>query len=129
VRCAVGPGRREPPHPRCRGELPKRLRVHPCTVGCWRNQTATHSRQQRRLAALTYYSLGADAEADSRGYLRHYYGFLGEYAETIADSALRSEAAVAESVDAFEQVGITELYFDPATSSLDQVDRLADVVL
>lgn len=82
-----------------------------------------------RLAVLAYYALGDDAAEESRAYLRHYYGFLGEYAERIADGALRSETAVAGAVRAFEDVGFTELYFDPTATSLDQVDRLADVVL
>jgi alkanesulfonate monooxygenase SsuD/methylene tetrahydromethanopterin reductase-like flavin-dependent oxidoreductase (luciferase family) len=82
-----------------------------------------------RLAALAYYSLGEDAENDSRGYLGDYYGFLGEYAERIADGALRTEAAIRDAARAFEDIGFTELYFDPTTASLDQVDRLADVVL
>jgi hypothetical protein len=32
-------------------------------------------------------------------------------------------------VQAFEDIGITELYFDPTTASLEQVDRLADLLL
>ncbi|GAA3515876.1 LLM class flavin-dependent oxidoreductase [Actinocatenispora rupis] len=81
-----------------------------------------------RLAALTYFALGPDAEADSWAYLRRYYGFTGEYAERIASGARRTEAAVADAVRAFSDAGFTELYFDPATADLDQVDRLADVV-
>jgi len=46
----------------------------------------------------------------------------------IADGALRSEEAVAGAVKAFADAGVTELSFDPTVSSLDQVDRLADVV-
>ncbi len=30
---------------------------------------------------------------------------------------------------AFEEAGITELTFDPTVASLDQVDRLADLLL
>jgi alkanesulfonate monooxygenase SsuD/methylene tetrahydromethanopterin reductase-like flavin-dependent oxidoreductase (luciferase family) len=82
-----------------------------------------------RIAALAYFSLGADAEDDSRAYLRDYYGFLGDYADMIADGALRSEAAVRDAVRAFADVGITELYLDPTKASLDQIDRLADLVL
>jgi alkanesulfonate monooxygenase SsuD/methylene tetrahydromethanopterin reductase-like flavin-dependent oxidoreductase (luciferase family) len=82
-----------------------------------------------RLAALTYFSLGSDAEDDSRGYLRDYYGFLGEYADMIAEGALSSETAIRDAVRAFEDVGVTELYFDPTKASLDQIDRLADLVL
>ncbi|MDT4997038.1 MAG: hypothetical protein QOD45_1106 [Pseudonocardiales bacterium] len=82
-----------------------------------------------RLAVLSYFSLGSDAEDDSRRYLRDYYGYVGEYAGMIADGALRSEAAIRDAVRAFEDVGVTELYFDPTKASLDQIDRLADLVL
>jgi alkanesulfonate monooxygenase SsuD/methylene tetrahydromethanopterin reductase-like flavin-dependent oxidoreductase (luciferase family) len=82
-----------------------------------------------RLAALAYFSLGSDAEDDSRRYLRDYYGFLGEFADVIADGALRSETAIRDAVRAFEDVGVTEVYLDPTKASLDQIDRLADVVL
>ena len=82
-----------------------------------------------RLAALNYFSLGDDAEAGSRGYLRNYYGFLGEYAEMISEGALRSPSAIRDAVRGFDDAGITELYFDPTTASLDQIDRLADIVL
>jgi alkanesulfonate monooxygenase SsuD/methylene tetrahydromethanopterin reductase-like flavin-dependent oxidoreductase (luciferase family) len=82
-----------------------------------------------RISALGYYSLGEDAAQASVEYLRDYYGFLGGYAERIAAGALRSEDAIRAEVDAYEAAGITELYLDPTTASLDQVDRLADVVL
>jgi len=82
-----------------------------------------------RLAALTYFSLGGEAEADSRGYLKHYYAFLGEYAGMIADGALRTPEAIQGAVKAYADAGATELYLDPTTCDLDQLDRLADVVL
>ena len=82
-----------------------------------------------RLAALAYFSLGDDAEQDSRAYLRAYYGFLGPYADGVAEGALRSAEAIRGAVKAFEDAGITELTFDPTTTSLEQIDRLADVVL
>jgi alkanesulfonate monooxygenase SsuD/methylene tetrahydromethanopterin reductase-like flavin-dependent oxidoreductase (luciferase family) len=82
-----------------------------------------------RLAALAYFSLGPDAEDASREYLRHYYAFTGQYAEQIAEGALRTEAAVRDAAREFADIGITELYFDPTTAAIDQVDRLADLVL
>jgi alkanesulfonate monooxygenase SsuD/methylene tetrahydromethanopterin reductase-like flavin-dependent oxidoreductase (luciferase family) len=81
-----------------------------------------------RIAALAYFSLGDEAEADSRTYLHDYYAFTGPYADQIADGALRSADAIRGAVQAFEDAGITELTFDPTTTSLDQVDRLADLV-
>jgi len=80
-----------------------------------------------RIATLNYFSLGADDA--SRQYLHHYYGFLGAYADMIAEGALRSEAAIRDTLRAFEDAGFTEVYLDPTVASLDQVDRLADVVL
>jgi alkanesulfonate monooxygenase SsuD/methylene tetrahydromethanopterin reductase-like flavin-dependent oxidoreductase (luciferase family) len=82
-----------------------------------------------RLAALVYYSLGDDAAADSREYLMDYYAFIGEWAERIAEGALRTETAVRDTVRAFADLGFTELYIDPTAAALDQVDRLADLVL
>lgn len=80
-----------------------------------------------RLAALVYYGLG-DADA-SRDALLHYYGFLGEWAERIASSAVRTPEQAKQMVRAFADVGITELVFDPTVAALDEVDRLADAVL
>ena len=93
----------------------------------WRDAGRTDG--EPRIAALAYYSLGADAEEASLSYLRDYYGFLGDWAERIAQGALRTERAVADAVEAFRQAGVTEIYFDPTCASIDQVDRLADVVL
>ncbi|MGH3664108.1 MAG: LLM class flavin-dependent oxidoreductase [Micromonosporaceae bacterium] len=92
----------------------------------WRQSERT---AEPRLAALTYYSLGADVDDDSRWYLRDYYGFLGEMADQIADSALRSEAAVRGAVRSYQGAGFTELYFVPTVGAVHQVDRLADLVL
>jgi len=82
-----------------------------------------------RLAALTYYSLGEEVGEASRASLRHYYSWLGDYAEVIAEGAVRSDISIRDTVAQFEDVGVTELYFGPTVASLEQVDRLADLVL
>jgi alkanesulfonate monooxygenase SsuD/methylene tetrahydromethanopterin reductase-like flavin-dependent oxidoreductase (luciferase family) len=82
-----------------------------------------------RLTALTYFSLGEEATSASQAYLRDYYGFLGPWADRIAEGALRSEATIRDVVRAYQDAGVTELYFDPTVASLEQVDRLADVAL
>ena len=84
---------------------------------------------QPRVLALTYFSLGEEHTAESLHNLRSYYGFLGDWAEQIAGGASRTPAAVKETADAFEAVGVDELIFDPTVADLDQVDRLADAVL
>jgi alkanesulfonate monooxygenase SsuD/methylene tetrahydromethanopterin reductase-like flavin-dependent oxidoreductase (luciferase family) len=80
-----------------------------------------------RLAALAYYGLGDD-EA-SRASLRGYYAFLGQYVDMIVESAVRTPAAVADVAKQFADAGITELMFFPTVPALDEVDRLADVLL
>jgi hypothetical protein len=73
--------------------------------------------------------LGEDAEEASRDYLLNYYRVIGDYAQVIAESALRSTSQLRDTVKASEDAGFTELYFDPTVAQLDQIDRLADAVL
>jgi alkanesulfonate monooxygenase SsuD/methylene tetrahydromethanopterin reductase-like flavin-dependent oxidoreductase (luciferase family) len=79
-----------------------------------------------RFAGLAYFGLGD--EDTSRASLRSYYGFLGDWAEAIANSALRSPEAIKGAVQAFQDAGFHEVIFDPTIPALDQVDRLAEVV-
>jgi len=65
----------------------------------------------------------------SRANLRDYYAFRGPCAAQTADAALRTPQAVRDTVRAFAYFGWTELYFDPTVTSLDQIDRLAELVL
>jgi alkanesulfonate monooxygenase SsuD/methylene tetrahydromethanopterin reductase-like flavin-dependent oxidoreductase (luciferase family) len=95
-------------------------------LAAWR---AAGRQEPPRLAALAYFSLGEEVGADSRAYLRHYYQFTGEYAEMIAEGAVRTDSEIRDTVTQYEDVGVSELYFDPTVASLEQVDRLADLVL
>ena len=47
----------------------------------------------------------------------------------IAEGAVRTDTSIRDTVAQFEDVGVTELYFAPTVASLEQVDRLADLVL
>ena len=80
-----------------------------------------------RIAALQYFGLG-DEEA-SRASLRRYYGFLGDWTETIVESAVRTPQAAKDIVQRFAEVGVTELVFVPTVPNIEEVDRLADAVL
>ena len=82
-----------------------------------------------RLVALAYYSLGEDAEAESRENLLHYYEYLGSMGEAIAASVPRTDEAVRAAVKGFEEAGFEELIFYPTVARLEQIDRLAEVVL
>jgi alkanesulfonate monooxygenase SsuD/methylene tetrahydromethanopterin reductase-like flavin-dependent oxidoreductase (luciferase family) len=82
-----------------------------------------------RIGALAYFALGEDAVRAGASNLLDYYGFAGPYAERIAEGMLASDQAVRDAIEAFRDVGVTELYLDPAAASLDQVDQLADIVV
>ncbi len=74
---------------------------------------------QPRLVALGYFSLG-DTEARSREYLLDYYRPMGEMAQTIADSALRSPEAIAGTVERYRDMGFDEFIFDPTVPDPDR---------
>jgi alkanesulfonate monooxygenase SsuD/methylene tetrahydromethanopterin reductase-like flavin-dependent oxidoreductase (luciferase family) len=84
---------------------------------------------QPRLAALTYFALGSDAEAAAQSYLQDYYAFLGEFASQIADNALTSEDRIRATIEAFGQVGCDELILFPCSADLDHLRRLAALAL
>lgn len=80
-----------------------------------------------RIAALVYFGL-SDPDA-SNASLRSYYGFLGDWADAIAEGAIRSPEAARAIVQAYTDAGVTELIFDPTVADVAEVDRLADAVL
>ena len=80
-----------------------------------------------RIAALVYFGLGD--ESASRASLLNYYGFLGDWAEAIADGAVRTPQAAKDIARQFADLGVTDIAFDPTVASLDEIDRLADAVL
>jgi hypothetical protein len=82
-----------------------------------------------RLSALCYFSLGDDVADESRGYLRDYYAFIGQYADFVAEGALRTPQAIKDTLAAFADLGFTDMFFDPTVARLHQIDRLADLVL
>jgi alkanesulfonate monooxygenase SsuD/methylene tetrahydromethanopterin reductase-like flavin-dependent oxidoreductase (luciferase family) len=79
-----------------------------------------------RIAALAYYGL-SDEDA-SRAALLRYYGFAGDFAKMVADSAVRTPDAIRAAIGAFADVGVDELILDPTVADAAEVDRLADVV-
>ena len=82
-----------------------------------------------QLWGQAYFALG-DAGTVARGaaYLRDYYRFTGGFEERIVAACLTTPAAVRDLVRGYEDEGCDELVLLPTVSSLDQLDRLADVL-
>jgi alkanesulfonate monooxygenase SsuD/methylene tetrahydromethanopterin reductase-like flavin-dependent oxidoreductase (luciferase family) len=81
-----------------------------------------------RLAALSYVSLGDDAETHARRYLTDYYAFTGDFAERIAAGALTTPRRVAETVASFDDAGCDELILFPCDPDTAQVELIAAAV-
>jgi alkanesulfonate monooxygenase SsuD/methylene tetrahydromethanopterin reductase-like flavin-dependent oxidoreductase (luciferase family) len=84
---------------------------------------------QPRLVALNYFALGPRAEEGAATYLKDYYGFLGQWADRIAESTPTTPNAIKEVAASFREIGVDELILDPTISELDQLERLADTLL
>ena len=82
-----------------------------------------------RSMVLFYFALGPDAEAVAARSLGDYYGFLGDYAQQIVQSAAKDAATLKGYLSAFEQAGADEVICFPASSDPAQVELLAEAVL
>lgn len=90
--------------------------------------SAEGRRGKPRKLGLAYYALGPRAKEDADWYLHDYYGWLGAYADQIAESAATSEEVVRGYAAAFEQSGCDELIFFPCSGELEEVESLAQAV-
>lgn len=81
-----------------------------------------------RFAALAYAGLGPKADDQGRGYVRDYYGWLGDAANGVAQSALTTPDAVKGAIQAFTDAGCDELILMPILSDPEQVDRFGEIV-
>lgn len=78
--------------------------------------------------ALFYYALGDRAEEHAREDLLDYYGFVGDYAQQIVDSAAKDETTLKQYLSAFEEAGVDEVICFPTAIDPQQVDLLAEAV-
>jgi alkanesulfonate monooxygenase SsuD/methylene tetrahydromethanopterin reductase-like flavin-dependent oxidoreductase (luciferase family) len=81
-----------------------------------------------RTMALGYYSLGPRAEENANEKLAHYYAWLGEYAQNIADGAAKDADTVKGYLAAFEEAGCDEFIFFPSDSNPEQVGFLREAI-
>lgn len=82
-----------------------------------------------RIVALSYFSLGDEVVDASKAYLLDYYAYLGEWAQGIADGTPRTPDDIRTTAAGFEEAGVDELILDPTVADLEQVERLADLIL
>jgi alkanesulfonate monooxygenase SsuD/methylene tetrahydromethanopterin reductase-like flavin-dependent oxidoreductase (luciferase family) len=80
------------------------------------------------LWGMGYFALGNGTAEAGAAYLRQYYGFTGPFAEKIAAGNLTSPGAIADFIRGYEDAGCDELVLFPTVSSIDQVNRLAEVI-
>src|SRR6266487_6608739 len=82
-----------------------------------------------RFVAGMYWGLGPDAAERIGAYIRNYYAFMGPMAEQFASSIPTTPEAVKGAIQAFADVGVDELICWPCVPNLDQVDRLAELIV
>lgn len=82
---------------------------------------------QPRLVALNYFALG-DPER-GRANIADYYAATGEYQDLVVGNVHTDAASLLDSIRRFEALGVDELILGPGTDDLDEVSRLADIVL
>ncbi|MED7953431.1 LLM class flavin-dependent oxidoreductase [Kitasatospora sp. NPDC058201] len=82
-----------------------------------------------RLVALSRYWLGADVAEEAAGFVRDYFGVLGDEAESFVEKTPRSPGRIREQIAELAAAGFDEIVFHPTAARLSQVDRLADAVL
>ena len=80
------------------------------------------------LWGMGYFALGDGSAEAGAQYLRHYYAFTGPFADKIAAGNLTSPGAITDFIRGYQDAGCDELVLFPTVSSIEQVDRLAQVI-
>jgi alkanesulfonate monooxygenase SsuD/methylene tetrahydromethanopterin reductase-like flavin-dependent oxidoreductase (luciferase family) len=80
------------------------------------------------LWGMGYFALGDGTAVAGTDYLRHYYAFTGPFAEKIAVGNLTSPGAIADFIRGYEDAGCDEVVLFPTVSSIEQIERLAEVI-
>jgi hypothetical protein len=79
--------------------------------------------------ALFYFALGGDAAEKAGRGVGDYYEFLGEYRDQVVESTATSPDMIKQYLRAFEDAGADEVICFPASTDLDDVERLAEAAL
>jgi probable F420-dependent oxidoreductase len=79
-----------------------------------------------RIVGLAYFGLAPDALQRATDYLGDYYGDMGKQ---FAQSIPKTPEALRDTVKKFEDYGCDELFLDPTSADLAEIDRAAAAVL
>lgn len=80
-----------------------------------------------RLVGMIYYALGPEVE-QGIDFVRQYYSFSPAAAENSVKALQTTTEGLKDRIKAYEDIGMDECAILPALSSLDQIDRLADIL-
>jgi alkanesulfonate monooxygenase SsuD/methylene tetrahydromethanopterin reductase-like flavin-dependent oxidoreductase (luciferase family) len=80
-----------------------------------------------RLVVINYFALGNVEQG--RANAHHYYEMFGDYADAVAKGVNGSADDLNATTKAFQDLGVDELIYIPTTDDIDDVSRLADIVL
>jgi alkanesulfonate monooxygenase SsuD/methylene tetrahydromethanopterin reductase-like flavin-dependent oxidoreductase (luciferase family) len=89
--------------------------------------TAAGREGEPRLIAIAYFVLGNPEKGAENVY--DYYSGSGDFAKLVVDNLARTPEQIQEVVKAFAAIGAEELILNPTTDDLDDIERLAEVVL
>jgi alkanesulfonate monooxygenase SsuD/methylene tetrahydromethanopterin reductase-like flavin-dependent oxidoreductase (luciferase family) len=79
------------------------------------------------LLAIGYFGLG-DADR-ARANVHDYYAAFGEFASQVTAGLSGTPDAIRATVAGFADLGVDELIFNPGTDDIDEIARLAEIVL
>jgi hypothetical protein len=81
-----------------------------------------------RLVATNYFAVG-DADAGREDVHHYYRNFGDDVADLLADGLRGTRDSILEAVKAFQDLGADELILHPGVDDINEVSRLADIVL
>jgi hypothetical protein len=79
-------------------------------------------------AAAMYFALGPGAETRLRDYLSAYYDYSERARPMIARVPTHEEEVVAQAIRSYAEAGVDELLFSAPDASIEQVERLSELV-
>lgn len=82
-----------------------------------------------RWVGHTYFALGPHASERSEAWVRHFYSYRKAALEAMLGTPLISPEAIRKALQRWADIGMDELILMPCTTELDQIDRLAALIV